>query len=860
MPKGIRGTRDFYKERFALGERLAVRLAALLAHKVDASAAAIEELRDSPALQHIFLHPRLLDIAEELTTENLLELALPGEEPPPLVVTVDEEGWRTVALAEEIVAEEGVGDSRGEENLPAITERHEVLHPDEIAELFTRRDIAELELTLRTSAEPKERITALRRLALSPASKREKLALFAMALLDRDALVRSEAAQALTVLGLAPEVAEDARALAEGNERQRRAAAQRVGSRFQGATDAEIGVLLRIVAGTLRYESSLEVRRLLIRAVEGACRAVAGRTNTTRELARMLLGQLRDAAEELGPEVRRVLALLGKFNPDDLHAYLQEELATTTDRSLRRLVVAAAGEVVRTKEQERQLCRQALAEIAASDDPSVECLQLVNLLGRLGEVAVDEAAERVLEVPEAAQECLVRVLDAVATRSGASAAIKAKVGRIFLSVLRRGQRSARLAVVHSLATVDPAVPPRTRRALAAELLACLQEYANPGIVSAIEATVGKLGAPAVEPLLEVLGAGQRPAPRVSAARVLGALVPRLEASEREVARKAITTSLEVLAGEFPDRGTLARMVGQMCAGPAPDEATVAAVVEALRGYVLDKEVSNAALDGLGRVALSPRAAPALRVELVSFFGRLLERELPEIEATTESRDDELVYTLGGEVTAYTELVPGLIAGIQNVATTASGVLRHRALGHLLSLWRKVASGQEQLGPGNTELLLNALRAIGTLPDTEPSDRQAVVEALCLRKDYLPTYSALVEVVVGAGKGMSETARNLAEEMLQREATDNQLTDSERLLLLRALVVLATRGKLGRGARRLRERVVGAALDAEARDVEGAQELLAEVANSPGIAARLRERVAARLGSSGRAEGQRAARP
>ena len=43
MPKGVRGTRDFYKERFGLGERLAVRLAALLAHKVDASAAVIEK-------------------------------------------------------------------------------------------------------------------------------------------------------------------------------------------------------------------------------------------------------------------------------------------------------------------------------------------------------------------------------------------------------------------------------------------------------------------------------------------------------------------------------------------------------------------------------------------------------------------------------------------------------------------------------------------------------------------------------------------------------------------------------------------------------------------------------------------------
>ena len=110
--------------------------------------------------------------------------------------------------------------------------------------------------------------------------------------------------------------------------------------------------------------------------------------------------------------------------------------------------------------------------------------------------------------------------------------------------------------------------------------------------------------------------------------------------------------------------------------------------------------------------------------------------------------------------------------------------------------------------------------------------------------------------MAAGAAMSATARKLADEMLEREATDRQLSDSERLLLLRSLVALATRGRLGRGAKRLRERVVGAALDAQARDVEGAEALLEELARSPGLPAKLRARVAARLEASAKARASR----
>jgi len=850
MPTGVRGTRDFYKERYALSDRLAVRLAALLARKVDLSAAAIECLKDSPPLQHVVLHPELLELAEELDTETLASLAVPGEELPASFVVAEHEGWRTIALEEELLAEQGGGEGEPTEAaLPALASKGEVLHPSEIAELFTRRDIAELELILRTSADPNEKVTAIRRLALSPASEREKLALFAFALTDRDARVRSEAADALTGLGLAPEVAEDARSLAEGNERQKRFAAERIGSRIESAADAEMGVLLRIIAGTLRYEPSLEVRRLLIRAVEGACRAVAEESRSTRDLVRVLLAQLRDAIEELGPEVRRVLLILGRFNPADVYRFLQEELASIADAPMRRLLVAVAGDLASTEAERAETCAQAIAELSASQDPAVECLQLCNMLSRVGEPAVEAIAGRLVEAPEAAQDAFVRLLDVIATRPRAAKATKAKIGRLLLEALRRGQRAARLAVAHATATADPAIPASTRRGVAKELLDCLQEYTNPGIIDAIETTVVKLGAPALSPVLDALTRAERRRQRLSAARILGSLVPKLEKRHARTVGRAIRKTLGLLDTDFPERAALLRALGQMCAGPAADEATVAGVADALRARILDKTLTHAALDGLGHLCLSPCAAPTLKVDLVSFFGQLLERELPDIEAKSRTDKDEIVYELGSEVTAYTEMVPSLIAGLQNICITSPGVVRDQALDCLLRTWRSIADQKLQLGPGNTEQLLNALHAVGTLPDIEPARREVIADAAALRRDFLPTYRVLAELIVAAGDAMAPRAAALARELLRREAADKQLTESEHILILQTLVRLATAAPLGRSANRLRERIVGVVLDADKRELEEARKLLSLLHDSPSIPGRLKSRLAARIAAS-----------
>lgn len=840
MPEGVRGSRDYFKERYGLGERLAVRLAALLSHRVALTAAAIECLRESPALQSVILHPELLRHPESLTTASLAA----GEPLPAPLVVVDDGPWRTVALEEELLGEGHEGEAAA--GLPVLSGKAELLHPTEIGELFSRRDIAELELVLRTSADANEKITALRRLALSPASAQEKLTLFAMALTDRSAEVRGEAAEALTTLGLATEVAEDARALAEGNAEQKRFAIERIGQRILAAEDAEMGVLLRIVAGTLRHEPSVPVRRLLITAIAGACASVAQDSRSSRDLVRILIGQLRDAVDELGPAVRGVLLALGQHNAAAVAQCLDEELATIAGHPIRRLLVAVAGELAASDDARAVACRLAAEEMVASADPAVECLPLGNMLGKSGAIAVAAMGEAFATAPEAAQMVFVRLLDVIATRADTPPALRARIGELLLVALRSGERAARLAVIQSTATMGLDLTAATRAGLAEELVASVAEYANPGIIDAIEATHASLGAPAVEPLLGALEGAERTRQRLSAARVLGMLLPRLEASEAAVAQRAIQRGLELLSAEFPDRPELVRALGRMGASPAVSPADVARLATTLRGLILDKALTHAALDGLAHLCLSPEADAALKVDLADFFARLLRRDLPDIEATVYAAEgNEVGYAFGSDVLAYTEMVPSIIQGLRHIAITSAGVLRQAALDHLLDAWRNVADGTLQLGPGNTQQLLDALHAIGSLPDVEAKQRDIIVEAVALRHDFLPTRRVLAELIVAAGDSMAARAAALADSLLRRAAAERELSPSEEAILLGALVRLATAASLGPQGERLRERTVVAVSDAEKRGLEAAPSLLDTLRASPAIPERLKSRLRVR---------------
>ena len=68
--------------------------------------------------------------------------------------------------------------------------------------------------------------------------------------------------------------------------------------------------------------------------------------------------------------------------------------------------------------------------------------------------------------------------------------------------------------------------------LASEMLASLREFNHPAIAAEVEANVARMGPPALEPLMKCLAGAPREEDRLSAARALALLVPRLGKADR----------------------------------------------------------------------------------------------------------------------------------------------------------------------------------------------------------------------------------------------------------------------------------------------------------------------------------------
>ena len=256
--RGIRLGRDELIAKFGLSNRLAARVGALLARKVDITAVPLELARPGSATERMLCHSRLLSEADNLSVDLLQAIAKEcGVEEGPFD-TATGEGWTTICLQEEMLAEEGWRETaaeRGETDLARREEtmvRSHVLEPEEASSLYTPEEIARLKLEALTATDSGNRVAAIRRLMYAPITREEKGGLCLKVLLDPISPARSEAVKALEALGFNREAAESLQRIFEGDERNRAMAIRRVGMLLEGVSESERRVLVEVLLETLR--------------------------------------------------------------------------------------------------------------------------------------------------------------------------------------------------------------------------------------------------------------------------------------------------------------------------------------------------------------------------------------------------------------------------------------------------------------------------------------------------------------------------------------------------------------------------------------------------------------------------------
>jgi hypothetical protein len=845
---GVRLAASTLIERFGVPDKVARAVERLNAAKIDTTADVLRAAANDPGVAAVLTSSRLRSAPKRLTTEKVRALAesvgATNGAAAELVV-VPKRIWKTLAFARE------------EGRLPALAPvtAPAPMKASELASLFSPDEVKRLKLSVLTSADSEERITAIRQLTVAPGTAREKGAALLVALSDDAPRVRLEAIEALVPLGLNPDIAREARALVSGTDKQRLAAAGRIGELAGQAGSGEVSVLLTLIAGSLRAELPDDARRALVLALAPAAPAIAGDPAQLAGAVALVAEQLTERPVDLSRTGRQVLAALGREDPARTVAALEAETDRAPDPAARRVLLNALSALDVPGDRRRPLVEKMIDEIIAAPEPETDCLGIANALCRWGAAAAEVVLERLADALRQQKTFLLRILDDIASRPDAPLRTKTGVAETFLRLLKTDTSTVRAVLLESSLFADAALPDRLRAKLAEELIQHVHEFGGPRMIGTIEETIARLGPPAIEPLVRLLTEGVRERERVSAARVLGELIARLPArgaAQTERIEGVLMTCVRQLDGGFPDRDVLAAAVGRMCTSPAMPTETVQRVARGLRVRVGREAYSFGLLEGLGNLASSPNVELETRVVVAQSLLRLLEHDLPEMQSKRFTGGEKTIFIAGNEAAAYTDMIPILLDGLRNVAIHAGAdTLRDRVVRALIAKWHEASSWRLVWGPANTLKLAEVLGEVALAAGATPRVRLDVARALTKGPDVLPVLRVLGRLLAtdGAAPEMGEVAASVAQRLLRRmgPGSGDRIETDETVTT--ALGAIGARQALGpdTDAARLRRAIAEVLYKAFRNGAPGARAALDAMARSRAVDAELREEIEGRIG-------------
>lgn len=727
----------------------------------------------------------------------------------------------------------------------------------ELAELFPNDEVKRLKLAVLTSAEPRERITAIRQLALAPGAPEDKVGALLTALGDDEPSVRLEVIRALVPLGLNPDVAREAERLTSGTDKQKLASARRIWELAASSAQGEMGVLLTLIAGALKTNLPGAARRSLIEALAHAAPVLARDPEQLAGAVALLAEQVTEQPSELSQPVRSVLSVLAREETDGTVDALEQEAERAPNQDARRVLLGAFSNIHVPPERRERIAKLMVKELIIAREPETSCLGIANALCRWGAIAAKVLLEHLSQAVRQQKTFMLRILDDIATREDCQPRIRQAVARRFLELLKTDTAATRAVLLDCAVFTDQSLPNSLRRDIAAELIQHVHEFGSPRMVGAIENTIARLGEPAIGPLIQVLNEGVRDRERVSAARVLAAIVAQLSGRGKrasQIAVNVLMSCVQRLDREFPDRDVLSASIGRMCTSRAMPADTVRRVARGLRARVGKEPYSLGLLEGLGHVASSPHVELETRVEVAESLLRLLEVDLPEMQSKRFTGGEKTIFIAGREAAAYTDLIPILLDGLRKVCVHAgSQALHDRVVALLVHKWRDAANWRLVWGPANTLKLAEVLGDIALASNCPSETRLEVAEALVSTADTLPVLRVLGRLfaVDGNSAEMGKLAANVAGRLLERLAPGSGDRIEADATLIAALAAIGARKQLGpkEEADQLRRAIAAILFKALRNGAPGAKAALEELRSSPAVPSALRAEIEAHIGQT-----------
>lgn len=829
---------DALMARHGIGRRLATRVVALLGRQVDVTATVLAAATEDEALARLLLGPRLLRETESVTEELLRERAreLGWDEADLLrLVEGEDTGWRTIALEDDLLAEDvrAEGEGAGPEELALVRRGETEISTRETEELFTPEEVARLKLQVLTSQDPDERVEALRKMVFAPMEGARKATIFAGVLTDQEASprVRREAVRSLEQIGFRSDMAQAVRSLFTESAEDAVYAIQRLGALLSDAEEGEAALVLAVLLETLGQARETEVLQELLRLVGRSASMLVTSYQKTEQFVQSALRQLGRRFDELRPDVQEAFEACAEPAPDLMGDILWREVDRTEDARVRGMLLYLSETLGRTPARVEELAERTVSELLNPALPESEKAHLRYALVRLGEPAAQVVLERIAEAGHIERSELIRVLDVICTEAPVSEQTLEQAVLALLDLLKLADTVTRRTVVETAVLRNPEVPGDLQAELSEELLTLMSELNLPDTLDVIQNTLRRIGRRALAAAYDLMRRAYPSEPAERAASVVAGIVQdRPEDVPEVLAQQIHDLCMGLLGREDLEHGGFTVTLAAVCGYTEWGAGRLQEALNALREGLWKLPYSMDMVDALAVIAGSPNATPGQQEDLFALFERIVQFQARTGIGVRRETEEGTVYEFGREIQFDVRAVPAAVRGLERICVSqqADRQMRERIVKRLLILWEGVSNVRIVWGPAGVAALIRAMCAAACAPQATVRmkvrlgeslrrflNKIRVVEALgdiCSQPDPDPQMQTLAVETGGQmldgweQADVQDTERRLALLKAATRAAANTALDAEdeRVEALRDCVVRALFSALREGLRGVRE--------------------------------------------------------
>jgi len=854
-------------DKFGLSNLAAIRVGALLSQGVGVTEAVLEMAAQGGAVEKMLRHATLLKTAGQLDTSALQAVASEtGAVDEGEFMVVEGDSGRTIALAEEVLAEEAwsADDGAGSDEagppqalVPASGRpaglSQDVLDADELSAAFSPDDIAQLKLSALTSTDSGVKIESMRRLMFAPISDEEKGSILLKILIDPISNVRAEAVNCLRTLGFDSSLAEAVTALVESDEAGKVFGADRIGRQLEGASEHETFIVVELLLEQLREAPSARVVQSLVRALGAAGSFLAQSEVHLKQLVDACILRLASGERELAGPERSALLEIGRHDPNGVASLLWQEVQTTEAHDVRVFLMTTICQLDVKGELASLIAEAVAQEMIEPEVDEDSRLRLRYGAARLGGICLGPLLSRLPTVTPEWQCTIIGVLDAIATERPVSKADKTLVARRLLDLLKVADRQVSICILQTRICADTGVGEGAQAELAREFLANLREFLLPDVQQRITATLVRIGHRAVRPILDFVEDAPNEEESLVAMRVLGDIVEEHgRRLELESVNRAEQICLSCWRDDSMTHGGHVYALAHLCAHGLLAAETTNRLARECRERLWDVSYPFDALEALGILGGSSQCQLEHKIAIVQVLIDLVQRKPPEEIGSEVATEDGVVYVFGKETDFDTIVLPLVVRGLERIclASNTTRNLRDSVIKCLLDVWGTITQYRVIWGPLAVAALTDAIGRIGGDEQTSLPYRVHIARVLSRHVDRFTVVIAVGELFSRAGPSpeLDALAIEAAGRMLEEwDVVD--VTVDERLGFLLSLARTLAREDLDpedKHVRNLRRRAVDLYFDALKDGLLAVREALTVMKECPTLPQRQRDEIEDRL--------------